>query len=289
MKPAPFRYLAAGSLPEALGALDPDGSAKVLAGGQSLVAALNMRLSAPDLLVDINRIDDLRGIAERDGGIRVGALARHCDVASSPLIRNSLPLVTAAMVHVAHPAVRNRGTLCGSLAYADPAAEMPACAVALDATLILASSAGTRAVPARAFFHGLYETECRPDEILTEVLWPAARPGERFGFGEVALRHGDFPAVGVAVRALTDGPRVHALDLVVFGSEPKPLLCEDLPGTAGQAVWGADVRDAIVEAALGQMDPMGNHQGSPAVKRRQATALLARVLDETMRRDHHVR
>src|SRR5271167_3746797 len=160
MKAPAFGYARPASLAEAF---------PLLAGGQSLIAALNMRLSAPDLLVDINDIGELRGIEARQDHIRIGALARHREVAGAPLIAAKVPLIAAAMRHVAHPAVRNRGTTCGSLAYADPASEMSACAVALDATFVLASKrVSRREVSARNFFRGIYETDCKADELLLE-------------------------------------------------------------------------------------------------------------------------
>jgi aerobic carbon-monoxide dehydrogenase medium subunit len=224
----------------------------------------------------------LRGIEARQAHIRIGALARHREVAGAPLIASKVPLIAAAMRHVAHPAVRNRGTTCGSLAYADPAAEMPACAVLLDATIVLASASGAREVSARDFFHGLYETDRREDEILTEVLVPVARADERFGFDEVALRHGDFPSVGLAVKASMNSGAVADIDVVVFGSEPKPILCAGLGDIVSGRAWSGRLRAALIDAVVGQMEPMDNLQGRPETKRRQARALLARVLDGMM-------
>jgi carbon-monoxide dehydrogenase medium subunit len=282
MKAPAFGYARPASLAEAFPLFEEGRDVKVLAGGQSLIPALNMRLSAPDLLVDINDIAELRGIEARQAHIRIGALARHREVAGAPLIASKVPLIAAAMRHVAHPAVRNRGTTCGSLAYADPAAEMPACAVLLDATIVLASASGAREVSARDFFHGLYETDRREDEILTEVLVPVARADERFGFDEVALRHGDFPSVGLAVKASMNSGAVADIDVVVFGSEPKPILCAGLGDIVSGRAWSGRLRAALIDAVVGQMEPMDNLQGRPETKRRQARALLARVLDGMM-------
>jgi carbon-monoxide dehydrogenase medium subunit len=281
MKAAAFGYVRPATLAEACALIEGDRDAKILAGGQSLLPALAMRLSTPEILVDINRIEALRGIERRDRFIRIGALARHAEVAASPLVAEALPLISQAMHHVAHPAVRNRGTTCGSIAYADPSAEMPACAVALDAILVLASSAGTRQVAARSFFHGFYETERRNDEILIEALFPVARPDERFGFAEVALRHGDFPSVGVAAKARLDGKVLAGLDLVLFGSEPAPLLSAAGALAAGQS-WSRALSRELTAAAIAEMDPMENHQGNAETKRRQAATLITRLLDRML-------
>ena len=165
MKAPPFAYAKPGSLAEAFDLLERPG-AKILAGGQSLIPALNMRLSAPELLVDITGLKGLSEIDVRDGKVRIGALCTHAQVERSAEVREHLPLVAEALEHVAHPAIRNRGTLGGSLALADPNAELPACAVALDATLIVANRQGERRVPASAFFKALFETDLKPNEIL---------------------------------------------------------------------------------------------------------------------------
>src|SRR6266567_4611094 len=190
MKAPPFLYRRPQDLDEALALLaDNLARAQVLAGGQSLVPSLNMRLSSPEMLVDINRIGALRGIAERSDTIRIGALVRHADVLDSALIARKLPLLAMAIPHVAHMAVRNRGTTCGSLALADPSAEMPAIAVALNADIVLRKRGGKRAISARDFFQGLYQTARHEDELIAEVVLPAAQPDEVFGFSELSRRH----------------------------------------------------------------------------------------------------
>src|SRR5262245_15335122 len=201
MKARAFLYRRPRDLDEALSLLADHAGAQVLAGGQSLIPTLNMRLSAPEMLVDINRIDALRGVEERGGGIRIGALVRHAEVLESGLVARRVPLLAMAIPHVAHMAVRNRGTTCGSLALADPAAEMPAVAVALDAEIVLKGHGATRTVKARDFFEGLYQTARSDNELIAEVLLPAAQPDEVFGFSELSRRHGDFATVGVAARA----------------------------------------------------------------------------------------
>jgi carbon-monoxide dehydrogenase medium subunit len=282
MKSAAFAYVRPTSVAGVLEHLGSGRDAKILAGGQSLMPSLNMRLSAPDILIDINRVDALRGIDLRDGHIRMGALVRHAEVASSALVSARLPLVARAMRHVAHPAVRNRGTTCGSLANADPAAELPACSVALDATFVLLSRRGRREVPAREFFLGLFETARRDDELLAEVLFPVAGPSERFGFDEVATRHGDFAAVGVAARASLTGARIDALDLVIFASEVRPLLGIEASEIAVGQSWSPALIKEVAAATAAEMEPMDNLQGRGDTKRRQARALITRVLQGMM-------
>jgi carbon-monoxide dehydrogenase medium subunit len=243
-----------------------------------------MRLASPELLVDINRIDELRGIERRDEFIRIGALVRHAEVIDSDLVAKHLPLVTLAMRHVAHPAVRNRGTTCGSIANADPAAEMPACAVALDAKLVLLSRRGRREIPARAFFCGMFETERQDDELLAEVLFPIAHPSERFGFDEVAIRHGDFAAVGVAARASVKDQHIAALDLVVFASESRPLRSTAAAVVAVGQVWNSSLGKDVADAAVAEMNPIDNLHGRGDTKRKQARTLITRVLDGMMHR-----
>ena len=281
MKARAFLYRRPGVLDEAVALLgDHAGSAQVLAGGQSLIPTLNMRLSSPEMLVDINQIDALRGIEERAGRIRIGALVRHADVLASNLIKQRVPLLALAIPHVAHMAVRNRGTTCGSLALADPSAEMPAIAVVLNAEIVMRRRAGDRTVAARDFFHDLYQTTRADDELITEVMFRAAEPDEVFGFSELSRRHGDFATVGVAVRARRRGAALGQLDIVIFGSEPTPLLS---PSAADIEIAEGMSDNALAEMAqtiVKDMNPMASHQGRADTKRRQAAVLLARVLKD---------
>lgn len=287
MKAPIFTYRRPDDLDGALALLaDHAGEAQVLAGGQSLVPTLNMRLSSPGMLVDINRIAALRGIADRGEAIRVGALVRHAEAADSSLLAARVPLIALAMPHVAHMAVRNRGTTCGSLALADPSAEMPAVAVALDAQIVLRKRGATRTLSARTFFQGLYQTARGDDEMITEVLFPVARDDETFGFAELSRRHGDFATVGVAVRARRAARGLEDLSVVFFGSEPTPLLSP----SARAIVLAADSTDAALADAArtmtADMEPIDNHQGRGDTKRRQAAVLLRRTLREMLGRAH---
>lgn len=276
MKPRAFLYRRPADLEEAVSLL-ADG-AQVLAGGQSLMPTLNMRLSSPEMLVDINRIETLRGIEDRGAAIRIGALVRHADVLESGLIAQRVPLLPQAVSHVAHMAVRNRGTTCGSLALADPSAEMPAVAVALNAEIVLAKSGGQRSVPAREFFQGLYQTARDDDEMIVEVLFPAAQPDEVFGFSELSRRHGDFATVGVAVRARAAAKALRDFEIVFFGSEATPLL------SFSAAKLELDERVApaellrIARDVVQDMNPIDSHQGRGDTKRKQAAVLLQRLL-----------
>lgn len=199
MKAAPFAYAKPSTIAQALELIERHGeAARVLAGGQSLIPSLNMRLSSPALLVDIGGLGELKAIAVKGPRLSIGALVTHAALERSPEVARHAPLLAEAVPHVAHAAIRNRGTLGGSLALADPAAEYPACALALDAQLVLRGSKGERRVRAQDFFKGLFETDLRPGEIIIAAEFPVAAPGERSAFLELARRHGDYAIVGLA-------------------------------------------------------------------------------------------
>src|SRR5689334_21879799 len=222
MKAPRFAYARPASVAEALAVLDKHkDEARVLAGGQSLVPMLNFRLAAPRVLVDINRIACLSGIKVAKSHVRIGALTRHAELERSADIAKHLPLVAAAMPHVAHPAIRNRGTFGGSCALADPAAELPACALALGATFVVAGKKGERRVAAEDFFKGLYATALKPTELLVAAEFPVLKPGYTWAFGELARRHGDYAMVGVAAHGSKKEIRV-----VFFGAGDRPQLVE---------------------------------------------------------------
>jgi carbon-monoxide dehydrogenase medium subunit len=274
VKAPAFGYARPESVEAALGLLEEWGErATILAGGQSLLASLNLRLSQPEILIDIGRLDHLRGIEDAGSVLRVGALTRHVDILNAPQIAQSVPLVAMAMPHVAHVAVRNRGTFGGSVALADPAAELPACCVALGATFHLKSAGGERKVAAETFFDGLYSTVRQANELLVAIELPK-RPGWRFAFHELTRRHGDFAMAGVAA-AWGDG----ALRLVVFGCEAYPRVASH----AAQAAAGHDladpaVRDAVINALDSDLDPMANLQGRADTKLRWAKVLAGKAL-----------
>jgi len=301
MKPARFRYVRAGSLAEATALLaEAPGETKLLAGGQSLVPMLNMRLVRPAVLVDLNGLRELEGIAPTpDGGLRIGALTRHAELATSPIVVQRAPLLAEAARHVGHVAIRNRGTLGGSVAHADPAAELPAALVALDAQITMLGPRGPRVVAAAEFFRGLLSTALEPEEVLTEIRVPTQPPG--WGFVEVARRPGDFALAGVAavVRAGRPlplpspppggggvlGPVVcESARLVGFGVGDRPLRLRG----AERRLTGAllDVKTAAeAGAAAGpDCDPPADVHGSAEYRRHLATVLTERALLQTLAR-----
>lgn len=271
MKPAPFAYARATSLSHAVDLLaTPD--ARILAGGQSLMASLNMRLSHPALLVDINRLPGLDAISIDNGVVHIGALVRHAQAEASADIARHAPLIAHAMPHIAHPAIRNRGTLCGSLAFADPAAELPACMVALDADFHIHGPAGARTVKADAFFKHLFETALGPRDILTGVSFKAATAHARTGFGELARRHGDYAIVGLAATATASANGIAAPRLVYFGVGATPVRA-----SRAEAALAAGDLDAAVAALADDLDPQDDIQASAATRRHLAGVLLRRV------------
>ena len=275
MKPAPFAYAKARSLDEAVALLGAHADARLLAGGQSLIATLNMRLSQPTLLIDINGISGLDGIALDDGILTIGALTRHAAAERSDLIARHAPLIARALPHIAHVAIRNRGTLGGSIAYADPAAELPACLLALDGDVEVAGPTGARRIKADVFFKGLFETALGPQDVLTALRVPAAGKDTRVGFAELARRHGDYAIVGLAASARADGGGVQDVRLAYFGVGATPVRAHK----AEAALAGGDVEAAV--AAL-DLDPPDDLQATGAVKKHLAGVLLRRVAKQLM-------
>jgi aerobic carbon-monoxide dehydrogenase medium subunit len=278
MKASAFSYARATSVVNALELLAVHGDdAKVLSGGQSLMPAMNLRLISPELIVDIGGIAELKGIAVRDNVLTIGALTRHVDLQRSPEIATHAPLLTEAIAHVAHPAIRNKGTIGGSLAHADPASELPACMVALDATIVIRSQSGERRVPARDFFTGIYETALSPDELLTAVELPVARKNSAHFFCEFARRHGDYAIVGAAVQAIVEGDRFADLRLVFFAVGDRPVLAGAAPKLINVAVTPEILSDA--SAALEEeLDPPEDQQATPSMRRHLAKVLLSRCV-----------
>jgi carbon-monoxide dehydrogenase medium subunit len=253
LKAPPFAYAKPRSLAEALELLARPG-AQILAGGQSLIPSLNMRLSSPELLVDITGLKDLSRIEAASGKVIVGALVTHAQLEKSADIRKHVPLLSAAVPHIAHAAIRNRGTLGGSLAHADPAAEYPACAVALDAVISIVSPRGERKVKATDFFKGLFETDLKAGEILTAVEFPS---GGKSAFFELTRRHGDYAIIGLAA---------HESRFVFFNAGPKPFLFN-----------GRKSLEESKAALAKELDPPADLYNTPATKRHLAGVLLERA------------
>ena len=286
MKPAPFAYEKPSSLAQVFDLLARHGDeAKILAGGQSLIATLNMRLSAPALLIDINGLSELARITVADGALRIGALVRHAALGASAEVRRYAPLLARAVPFIAHPAIRSRGTIGGSLAFADPAAELPACVVALDAVLELSGPQGARKLPARAFFTGLYQTALAQGELLTAIELPLGGADACCGFDELARRHGDYAMVGLAAHGRRAGAGFAALTPVFFGIGSGPVVAR-----AAAAVLIAGACDAArlqeAQAALAEdLDPPPDLHGSARTKLHLARVLLGRVIQGMARGD----
>jgi aerobic carbon-monoxide dehydrogenase medium subunit len=267
MKPARFEYRRMGTLDELLDALRHHGEeARILAGGQSLMPMLNMRLARPAHLLDINPINALAGWREEKDRVVCGALVRHRTLEYDAGLAASVPLLARAAPSIAHPAVRNRGSLGGSLALADPAAELPAVALCLGAEITLLSVRGERRVAAAEFFQGAMTTSATPEEALAAVSFPAAQPDERFAFLEVTRRHGDFALAGVAARA-----RGGAVTLAFFGVGPRPQLA---PKAAALVAANAPAGD--IKAALAAEIEFSGDDLYPASYRLELAAVLAR-------------
>ena len=278
MKPAPFAYAKAKSLDHAIELLArPDGEARLLAGGQSLIATLNMRLSAPKVLIDLNGVGGLAGIAAKNGMIEIGALTRHVEAERSADIARHAPLIALAMPHIGHAAIRNRGTLGGSIAFADPAAELPACLVALGGEVEIAGPEGRRTVQADDFFMGLFETALDPGDVLTAIRVPAATPESRVGFAEFARRHGDYAMVGLAATAQADGKGLGDVRLAYFGVGNTPVRARK----AETKLTEGNVDDAV-QALDADLDPTGDVQATAATKKHLAGVLLRRVAQQLM-------
>jgi carbon-monoxide dehydrogenase medium subunit len=249
--------------------------ARLLAGGQSLIATLNMRLSAPELLIDINGIKGLDGIAKKGKFVEIGALARHARVERSDIISKHAPLIALAMPHIGHPAIRNRGTFGGSIAFADPAAELPACILALGGEIDIAGPKGRRKVKADAFFKGLFETALRSQEMVTTVRIPAADKNTRVGFAELARRHGDYAIVGLAASARADRKALADVRLAFFGVGATPVRAKK-----SEVALSAGNIDAAVNAL--DLEPYDDVQATAKVKKHLAGVLLRRVAKQLL-------
>jgi aerobic carbon-monoxide dehydrogenase medium subunit len=278
MKASAFSYARATSLSNALELLSAHGDrAKLLSGGQSLMPAMNLRLISPELIVDIGQLAELRGIAVSGATLRIGALTRHVEVAHSPEIAAHAPLLAQAIAHVAHPAIRNKGTLGGSLAHADPASELPACMLALSATIVIQGKSGERRVRAEDFFTGIYETALSPEELLVAVELPVAPNNASHFFHEFARRHGDYAIVGLAAQAIVERGAFNDLRFAFFAVGDRPVLAEAANKLIGQPLTPAMLSDAaaVLDAEL---EPQEDHQASVAMRRHLARVLLARCI-----------
>ncbi|HET7352103.1 MAG TPA: xanthine dehydrogenase family protein subunit M [Marmoricola sp.] len=276
MKPAPFRYRRPATEAEAVDTLATHPGAKVLAGGQSLVPLLSMRLAAPELLVDINGIGDLDRVEVTDDGVRVGALARHAAVLAHERARSTQPLLELALRHVAHATIRNRGTVVGSVVHADPSAEMPVVLALLDGSLDVASTRGRRTIPARELFVGPMESALRHDELAVEAYFPALAPGAGVAFDEIARRHGDYALCGVAALVRLEGDRVVEARTGYLSVADVPTVV-DVTAPLAPGVTDASLAEAG-EVALSALDPQDDIHATADYRAQLVRVLTSRVL-----------
>jgi CO/xanthine dehydrogenase FAD-binding subunit len=285
MKPTAFDYVVAESIDAAVAALAAaDGEAKILAGGQSLVPMLNFRLLRPSLLVDINRVPDLAFIEEEADAIVVGALTRHHRLETSPVIARHLPVLTEAMRHVAHLAIRNRGTIGGSLSHADPAAELPMLALLLNATLHVVSSNGQRVVPAQGFFLGPLTVDLAPDEMVARIVLPKLPPATGWGFREVARRSGDFALAAVAVTLILNDGAISEARIALAGVDETAKRAHEAETLLAGHALTPDLIDAAVAAVRAEVNPPTDLHASADYRRHLVGVLVGRALKDAWRR-----
>lgn len=287
MKPAPFAYHRPETVEEALALLAAHGAeAKPLAGGQSLIPAMNFRLARPAVLVDLNRVAALAYVREETDRVRIGAMTRQRTAERDPLVHRRAPLLTEALPHVAHAQIRNRGTLGGSVAHADPAGEVPAVLLALGASFVLRGLGGSRTVPAEQFFTGLFETALAPAELLVEIAIPAMSARAGWSFVEVARRHGDYALAGVAATVTLDETgRCREARIALLGVGAGPVLAR----RAGKELTGGVPTDKLLREAAGaasakDIDPPGDIHASSAYRRQLVAVLTRRALERAVAR-----
>lgn len=283
MKPAPFDYERPGTVEQACRILsEAGGGATVIAGGQTLMPLLNLRMSQPFILVDIGRIPALQGVTRVEGGTRVGPMTRQADVLADPVLARHLPAMVTALGHVGHHQTRNRGTVGGSIALGEPAAEMPATAVALGARLEIASTRGTRTVDAADFYIGPYMTALEPDELLTGITYPDWPDGHVVLFREVAQRPGDFALVGMVGAAVVEGDTITRAGLAWFGMGPTPIRMRQAEAAlTGAALSTLDPR-ALADLAVADTAPFDDHHASAEYRRTVGRRIFARCLREAL-------
>jgi len=287
MKPAPFDYYTPTSVDQALDHMAQLGyDAKILAGGQSLIPTMNFRLAQPSALIDLNNIPELFYIRPNgDGDVHVGAMTRQSTVERDPLIAQRSPLVRAAMPFIAHPQIRTRGTFGGSIAHADPAAELPAVTVALGARYRVRNKAGERWIPAEEFFVGLFTTQLQPDELIVEIALPPIPPRSGWSFQEVARQSGAFGLVGVATLVTLDKNRCRQARMAFLSCGEKPMLAQRAAQTlVGQAPTAEAIRAAAEVAAKDDIDPSSDIHASADYRRHLVRVLTVRALTEAFNR-----
>lgn len=284
MKPAAFDYVRPVSINEALTYLQASGDARIIAGGQSLAPMLNMRLATPARLVDINDLTELAYIREGDAWVEVGALTRHYQMAESARLQRACPLLADAAATIGHYAIRQRGTLGGSLAHADPAAQLVLVAMTLDARLSLARNGAQREVPAQDFFTGAMSTTLAPDEMIASVRFPRAAPREGAGYARFSRRHGDYALVAVAATVTLDGTRVSHMRLGLGGLGPVPLCMEQLAQRCCGQVPDADWVRGVADLARDTVTPDDDGRLAPAYLKELTHVLVGNALQQALAR-----
>ena len=285
MKPAAFDYVVANSIEQAVAALaQAGGEAKILAGGQSLVPMLNFRLLRPAILVDINRIPGLAFIEDAGDAVKIGALTRHHQIETSPVIAKHFPVLSCAMTHVAHLAIRNRGTIGGSLSHADPAAELPMMALLLGAKLRIVSSRDERSVEARAFFRDALSVDLAEDELLTEIHLPKLPPRTGWGFEEVARRAGDFALAAVAATITMSGGVTKEARVALTGVGRTPLRASEAEALLVGQKPEPKLMARVIETVRAAIEPATDLHASADYRRQLAGALAGRALATALQR-----
>jgi CO/xanthine dehydrogenase FAD-binding subunit len=285
VKPAKFEYHAPASVDEAVGLLRRyGGEARILAGGQSLIPMMNFRVAAPAALIDLNRIPALAYIRADGNTVRIGAMTRQRAIEFSPFVREKLPLLHEAISWVGHLPTRSRGTIGGSLAHADPAAELPMALQALEGEVVARGPAGERTIKAGDLFSSSLTTTLKPDEILTEIRFPASPPGAAYAVEEFARRHGDFAITAIAALLVRDGTRCTKARLATGGVGPVPLRLRAAEAILEQRGLADDAVEAAANAAAESVDPMSDHQGSAEYRRHLTHVLTRRAIHKALAR-----
>lgn len=284
MKPAPFDYVAPTTIEEACAAIaEAGGGATVMAGGQTLMPLLNLRMSQPFIIVDINKIAELKGVSRGAGVTRIGPMLRQCDAITSEALARDLPVLVQAVRHIGHHQTRNRGTVGGSIALGEPAAELPATAVALNATIEVRSTAGTRKIPASEFYLGPYMNTLQPDELITGITFPDWPKGHIPLFRELAQRPGDFALVGIVGALVVEAGKITRAGIAWFGMGPTPIKAKTAEQMlVGQSLDTLDIQ-AVAESAIADTAPFDDQHASAEYRRTVGKRIFASALREALK------
>ena len=284
MKPAPFKYVAAKTLDEAIAALDGHSDAKVLAGGQSLVPMMNFRLAKPTLLVDINRIDELKGVRADSGRVLIGAMTRHAELERSALVKEQVPLISEAVSLIGHTAIRNRGTIGGSLSHADPAADLPVALLALDTLVHVKGAKGARTIAIEEFFVSLFTTAMASDEILTTVEVPRTAPGDGWAMVEFSRRQGDFALASVGISLRTDAGRIATVRIALGGVANHAIRAHRAERILQGVAPSVDLYEACAEEVTREIEPPSDIHGSAEYRKSLIRTLVRSGLAKAVER-----